>query len=117
MSGELAGRVAKRLGLDAAGTHMLHVIIDNHLLMASVSQRRDLDDLSVIQQFAKQVENPETLAMLTLHTFVDAQATSDKLWNGFKDSLLWSLHLKAMQLMAGGSEFVRAEEKQREQLM
>ena len=117
MSGELAKRVAKRLGLDAAATHTLCVVIENHLLMASVSQRRDLDDRSVIRQFAKQVENPETLAMLTLHTFVDAQATSDKLWNGFKESLLWSLHLKAMQLMVGGSEFVRAEEKHREQLM
>jgi [protein-PII] uridylyltransferase len=63
------------------------------------------------------VENPETLAMLTLHTFVDAQATSDKLWNGFKESLLWSLHLKAKQLMTGGTEFARAEERQREQLM
>ncbi|MEY2427234.1 MAG: [protein-PII] uridylyltransferase [Verrucomicrobiota bacterium] len=117
MSGELAKRVAKRLGLDPAAIHMLRVVIENHLLMASVSQRRDLDDLSVIRQFAKQVENPETLAMLTVHTFVDAQATSDKLWNGFKESLLWSLHLKARQLMTGGTEFVRAEEKQREHLM
>src|SRR5205823_6274521 len=47
----------------------------------------------------------------------DALATSDKLWNGFKDSLLWSLHFKAMRLMAGGTEFVEAEGKQREQLM
>jgi len=44
-------------------------------------------------------------------------ATSDKLWNGFKDSLLWTLHKKAMELMTGGTEFVRAEEKQRELLM
>jgi [protein-PII] uridylyltransferase len=85
--------------------------------MASVSQRRDLDDPAVIRQFAKRVQDPETLALLTLHTFVDALATSDKLWNGFKDSLLWTLHHKAMRLMSGGEEFVRAEEKQRELLM
>ncbi len=48
---------------------------------------------------------------------MDAQATSDKLWNGFKDSLLWTLHLKAMRLLSGATEFVRAEEKQRELLM
>ena len=84
--------------------------------MASVSQRRDLDDPAVIRQFAKQVQNPETLALLTLHTFVDSQATSDKLWNGFKDLLLGSLHHKALQLMTGGTEFARAEEKQRELL-
>ena len=54
--------------------------------------------------------------MLTLLTFADALATSDKLWNGFKDSLLWSLHDKALQLMSGGTEFTRAEEKHRELL-
>ena len=35
-------------------THMLRVLIENHLLMAAVSQRRDLDDPSVIRDFARQ---------------------------------------------------------------
>src|SRR5438552_14727879 len=117
VSGQLAMRVSRRLGLDSAASHTLRLVIENHLLMASVSQRRDLDDPAVVQQFAKQVQNPETLALLTLHTFVDALATSDKLWNGFKDSLLWMLHHKAMSLLTGGTEFVRAEEKQRDSLM
>jgi [protein-PII] uridylyltransferase len=114
---ELAARAAKRLNLDASASRLLLRVIEHHLLMASVSQRRDLDDPAVIRRFAKQVENPETLALLTLHTFVDSQATSDKLWNGFKDLLLGSLHHKAMQLMTGGPEFVRAEEQQREHLL
>jgi len=117
VSGELAMRVARRLALDGAATHALRLVIENHLLMASVSQRRDLDDPTVIRQFAGQVQTPETLTLLTLHTFVDALATSDKLWNGFKDSLLWTLHLKAIRLMGGGTEFVRAEETQQELLM
>jgi [protein-PII] uridylyltransferase len=116
VSCELATRVAKRLALDPGATQILLRIIEHHLLMASVSQRRDLDDPAVIRQFASQVQDLETLSLLTLHTFVDAQATSDKLWNGFKDLLLGSLHHKAMQLMTGGTEFVRAEEQQREEL-
>lgn len=114
---ELALRVARRLGLDAASTQTLRLVIEHHLLMASVSQRRDLDDPAVIRNFAKRVQNPEIVSLLTLHTFADSLATSDKLWNGFKDSLLWSLHMKAMRLMGGATEFVRAEEKQRELLM
>jgi len=110
---ELAVRVARRLGLDGSAAHTLRLVIEHHLLMASASQRRDLEDPAIIRHFAKQIQNHETLALLTLHTFVDAQATSDKLWNGFKDSLLWSLHLKTAQLMSGGAEFVRAEDKQR----
>jgi [protein-PII] uridylyltransferase len=117
VSGDLTLRAARRLRLDGAATHSLRLIVEHHLLMASVSQRRDLDDAAVIRNFCKQVQTPANLALLTLHTFVDSQATSDKLWNGFKDSLLWTLHLKAVQLMTGGTEFVRAEEKQRELLM
>lgn len=116
-SGELALRIAKRLGLDGLATHVLLLLIQNHLLMASTSQRRDLDDPAVIRKFAKQIQNPEALTLLTLHTFVDSQATSDKLWNGFKDSLLWTLFHKTMQFMSGATEFVRAEEKERELLM
>jgi [protein-PII] uridylyltransferase len=117
LGSELALRVAKRLGLDGSATHTLRLLIECHLLMASTSQRRDLDDPAVIRKFAKQIQNPETLTLLALHTFVDSEATSDKLWNGFKDSLLWSLYHKTVGLMAGGTEFVRAEEKQRELLM
>jgi [protein-PII] uridylyltransferase len=114
---KLAGRVARRLGLDATATQTLRLIIEHHLLMASVSQRRDLDDPAVIRHFARQIQTPEALVLLTLHAFVDAQATSDKLWNGFKDSLLWELHLRTMPLLTGGTEFLRVEEKRRESLM
>jgi [protein-PII] uridylyltransferase len=117
VSSKLAQRVARRLALDPTATQTLLRLIEHHLLMANVSQRRDLDDPAVIRQFARQVENTETLNLLTLHTFADSLATSDKLWNGFKDQLLWTLHLKATQLMSGGSEFLRAEEKQREFLL
>lgn len=113
---ELAERFAIRVGLDGSATHTLRVIIENHLTMATVSQRRDLEDPTVIQNFAKIIQNAETLKVLTLHTFADSLATSDKLWNDFKDALLWTLHRKAMPLLTGGTEFIRAEEVQRELL-
>ena len=113
----LAARVAQRLALTGTATQTLRTVIEHHLLMASVSQRRDLGDPSVIRQFARQMQHPEILTLLTLHTFVDAQATSDKLWNGFKDALLRDLYARTLPLLAGGNEFVRAEEKQRELLM
>jgi [protein-PII] uridylyltransferase len=117
VSCDLAMRAAKRLNLEEAATQTLRLVIEHHLLMASVSQRRDLDDPAVIRQFAQKVQTPETLALLTLHTFVDSQATSDKLWNGFKDLLLGSLHHKTLQLMTGGTEFAHVEEKHREVLL
>jgi [protein-PII] uridylyltransferase len=116
VGGQLASRVAKRLGLDGATTHSLQILIEQHLTMVLVSQRRDLEDPSVIRHFAGLIQTPENLRMLALLTFADSMATSDKLWNGFKDSLLWALYHKAMNVVSGGSEFIRAEEKQRELL-
>jgi [protein-PII] uridylyltransferase len=110
-------RAAKRLRLDGPASRLLHTIIENHLLMAGVSQRRDLDDPAVIRQFARQIQTPETLDLLTLLTFADSQGTSDKLWNGFKDLLLWQLHDRAMALLTGGTEFVRASQMQRESVL
>ena len=97
--------------------HTLRVIIENHLLMASISQRRDMDDAAVIRNFARKIETSEALDLLTLLTFADSQGTSDKLWNGFKDALLWQLHARAMVLLTGGTEFVRAGKAQRESLL
>lgn len=113
---KIALRVAKRLGLDGAMSHSLRILVEQHLTMAMVSQRRDLDDPAVVRHFAGVVQTPDNLRMLALHTFTDSVATSDKLWNGFKDTLLWSLYGKAMQVLLGGTDFIRAEEKQRELL-
>ena len=116
VGGELASRVAKRLALDGATTHSLRLLIEQHLTMAVVSQRRDMEDLAVIRNFSALVQSQENLRMLTLHTFADSLATSDKLWNGFKDSLLWELYYKSMKVLSGGTDFIRAEERQRELL-
>jgi [protein-PII] uridylyltransferase len=115
VSADMAMRAAKRLQLDGSASHTLRLIIENHLLMATLSQRRDLDDPAIIRNFARQIQTPENLILLTLLTFADSQGTSDKLWNGFKDSLLWQLHARAMVLLTGGTEFRRASEKQLEQ--
>ena len=110
----LAMRAARRLQLETGAADVVKFLVENHLLMASLSQRRDLDDASVIRNFARQVGTPERLNLLMLLTFADSQGTSDKLWSGFKDSLLWQLHSRAMALLTGGTEFRRASEQARE---
>ncbi len=116
VGGQLALRVGKRLHLDGATTHSLRLIIEHHLTMAQISQRRDLDDEAVIRTFAAQMQSLENLKMLTLHTLADSTGTSDKLWNDFKDSLLRTLYSKTRQTLDGGTSFLLAEARQRELL-
>lgn len=109
-------KVARRLKLEAKVSHSLEVLVAHHLDMAAISQRRDLEDPAVIQGFARTVGHHENLDLLMLLTFADALATSDKLWNGFKDSLLWTLYRKTSRLLRGSTEFVLAKTHQREVL-
>ena len=112
----LAVRAAKRLQLDSTAAETVQFLVENHLLLAMVSQRRDLDDATVIRNVARQVGSAEKLNLLALLTFADSQGTSDKLWSGFKDSLLWQLHSRALTLLTGGTEFRRASEQARDEV-
>lgn len=116
VGGQLALRVARRLDLDGATTHNLRLLIEHHLTMATISQRRDLEDESVVRQFAGQVQTPENLRMLTLHTFADSLGTSDQLWNSFKDSLLLTLFRRTYDVLIAGTMHVQAEQRQLELL-
>ncbi len=113
-SSRMALVAARRLGLDGSAVHMLRLVIENHILMSIVSQRRDMEDASVIRAFANQVQNMETLNHLTLHTLADSLGTSDSLWNDFKDSLLWSLYRRAKDILTGEKKSDLLAEKQRE---
>jgi len=117
IGGNVAQSVSRRLGLDGAKSHTLRLIIENHLAMAQISQRRDMDDAAVIGNFARQIQTNENLVLLTLHTFADSMGTSDQLWNGFKDAVLWRLYHKTRQVLSGGTEFLLAEARQRELLI
>lgn len=116
-SAQLAGRVARRLRLDRPTTQALQRLIEHHLLMATISQRRDLDDPAVIRRFAAQVGDLATLQRLTLLTLVDALATSGDLWNGFKDALLRTLYEKTVPLLGGDTQVRLAAQKHRESLL
>ena len=113
---QIALDVAERLALDGATTHSLRLLIENHLLMAQISQRRDLDDREVVRNFASQMQSRENVMMLTLMTYSDSVGTSDQLWNSFKDSLLWTLFSRTMDLFSGATDLNRAEARQLELL-
>lgn len=101
---------ARRLRLPAPAAATVAFLVKHHLLMSRMSQKLDLDDPEVIHGFAATVQTPEQLNLLTLHTFVDSMGTSETLWTPFKESLLWTLHRRASQRLAGDGEFRQAAE-------
>ncbi len=107
----VALKVGERLGLTPRRLARLQFLVEHHLLMAKVSQQRDIDSPTIIRQFAETVQDEENLAMLTLLTFTDALGTSDDLWNEFKNTLLQTLYRRTGRRMASGRDYARAEKE------
>jgi [protein-PII] uridylyltransferase len=113
---DIALRVAQRLKLPEKDQKTLALLVEHHLTMAETSQRHDLEDQDEIQAFAEIIETQEQLNMLTLLTFSDSMGTSNALWTGFKESLLWALHDRASHTLAGKAVNKRELEDEKKQV-
>jgi len=67
-------------------------LVLSHLMMSHFSQRRDISDPAVIEEFAAFVGDKEHLDNLYLLTHADIRGTSPKVWNAWKGQLLLELY-------------------------
>ena len=86
-------RFAKRIGMSNTDADLISWLIKKHLIMSSISQKKDISDPNTIDEFAKDVESIEKLDYLYLLTVNDIRATNPALWNGWKHLLLKDLYL------------------------
>jgi [protein-PII] uridylyltransferase len=91
-------------GLEPADQRLVSWLVENHLLMSTTAQRQDITEPAVIHEFAQKVGDYRHLDHLYLLTMADISATSPKLWNTWKDSLLWQLYGAASHALRRGLE-------------
>jgi [protein-PII] uridylyltransferase len=94
---DMAYKIGKRLSIDDKDAQTLRLLVENHLLLAEYSQKRNIDDVNEILICAKKIQNEENLKILTILTIADTLGTSESLWNGFKDDYC-KLYLCASQI-------------------
>jgi len=99
-----AEEFCRRLEIEAPEREMVAWLVRHHLLMSTTSQRKDLSDPQNIQAFAEAVGNTRYLDHLYLLTVADIAGTSPKLWNNWKNKLLWELYLSAGDALRRGLE-------------
>ena len=78
-------------------------LVEQHLVMSQTAQRRDITDPETLKGFCDIVGNQTRLDYLYLVTIADIAATSPKLWNNWKGSLLWELYTLTSRALAEGS--------------
>jgi len=97
-----AAEFCKSLDLEKADSELVSWLVEDHLLMSRTAQRKDLSDPATIQDFAAEMKTMRRLDHLYLLTMADIAATSPKLWNSWKSSLLWELYLSAGNALRRG---------------
>lgn len=106
----VARRVAKRLGLSDDEIGHVAWLIENHLVMSTYAQTRDVSDTKTIRDFSAIVGTSERLKLLLVLTVADIRAVGPGIWNGWKGQLLRTLYhqtetlVDGAQVEAGGSE-------------
>ncbi|MCA9509282.1 MAG: [protein-PII] uridylyltransferase [Myxococcales bacterium] len=100
----LARRCLERLGLDAERAERVIFVVEHHLLMSHLAQRRDLSDAKMILEFAKLCGDRVNLRNLYLCTFADIRASSRDAWTDWKGDLLRELFERASEVLESGAE-------------
>ena len=79
-------------GMSPYDARLLAWLVKNHLLLSLTSQKKDLNDPSVINDFAHAVGDETHLNYLYVLTVADVRGTNPKIWNSWKETLFWELY-------------------------
>jgi [protein-PII] uridylyltransferase len=108
---KIARKVGPRFGLSPAETETVAWLVENHLVMSSVAQGRDLNDRRTIETFAEIVQSPERLRLLLCLTVADIRAVGPGVFNGWKGQLLRTLYYETEPYLAGGHSQVTRDQR------
>ncbi|MFW5926708.1 MAG: [protein-PII] uridylyltransferase [Wenzhouxiangella sp.] len=104
LGAEDARAFVDRLDMVEADRELVVWLVREHLVMSRTSQREDISDPEVVNAFAGRVGDRRYLDHLFVLTVADIAATSPKLWNSWKDSLLWELYTATAEALRRGLE-------------
>ncbi len=105
----LAKDVLTRLAVTGDDRERVLFLIENHLVMALLSQRRELSDRKVIADFSRLVRDRENLTMLYLLTYADISAVNPTAWTQWKAALLQDLYLRTLNYLDRSAQTVEEE--------
>jgi [protein-PII] uridylyltransferase len=94
--------IAGRLGLNEDESAACEFLVQHHLLMSHLAQRRDVHDDQLVADFCHTVDSVQNLQRLYLLTYADMRAVGPGVWNNWRDSLLAELYVRAREFFEKG---------------
>ena len=101
-----------RHNLNQKDAHLLSWLVRHHLEFSYVAQKKDLSDPEIIGQFAAKMGTQERLDYLYLLTLADVRATSDEVWNDWKNQLFLQLYHQTTQALDASQNTPKDRAKQ-----
>src|SRR5260221_2379103 len=111
-----AQKVAARLQLSPERRSRLILLVDHHLTLSEMAQRRNVEDPATVAAFASRLHTQANIDSLMLLTLADGQGTSAQNWSDWKESLVWQLYQAASSYLRDESEFFKKRRVQRADL-
>jgi [protein-PII] uridylyltransferase len=104
--------ISRRLGLDEQDIRRAEFLVRQHLVMGQMSQRRDLDDMDMIADFAELCGDEENLRELFLLTFCDLSSVAPDNLTSWKETLLRDLYQRTLTFLKRGRDLLGAERRE-----
>jgi [protein-PII] uridylyltransferase len=105
----LAVDICRRLGIGEEDIRRIEFLVRQHLVMGQMSQRRDLDDIGMISDFATLCGDEENLRELYLLTFCDLSSVAPDAMSSWKETLLGELYSRTLAFFRRGPDLLGAE--------
>jgi [protein-PII] uridylyltransferase len=105
----LAVTICRRLGIEEEDIRRVEFLVRQHLVMGQMSQRRDLEDIGMISDFATLCGNEENLRELYLLTFCDLASVAPDAMSSWKETLLAELYSRTLKFMRRGPDLLGSE--------
>ena len=105
----LVHAIGRRIGMPEEDIERISFLVKHHMLMTNLSQYRDIDDIDIIESFAKTMKTEERLRALFLLSYADLSAVGPNVWNDWKGTLLLKLYLRTEKTLLGRAEALGEE--------
>lgn len=99
-----AAEFCEQHGMSGKDARLVSWLVQHHLLMSFISQKKDISDPDVIRDFALKVGDQNRLNYLFVLTVADMCATNPEIWNSWRASLMRQLYLETKRALRRGLE-------------
>ena len=97
----IAGEIGERFDLPEDETETIKFLVHNHLVMSHLAMHRDINDQTMVAEFASNLGSMQMLHMLFVLTCADISAVGPGVLNPWKLDLLTQLYLRATKVLTG----------------